>query len=86
MNYLAILITGDIENSLGGACSRDVWNISKKLLNDLPIEPSNIFAFFHDPNNDIYVEKVKSIGLFLTASKHISSSGALTSLRSNSFF
>lgn len=32
--FIAILIDGDIENSLGGACSRDIWNISKKLLND----------------------------------------------------
>lgn len=63
MNYLAILIDGDVENSLGGACSRDVWNISKKILTDLPIDPSNIFTFFHNPTRDIYVEKIKNLGI-----------------------
>ena len=31
VKYIALLIEGDNENSLGGACARDVWNISKKI-------------------------------------------------------
>ena len=61
--YLAILIDGDIENSLGGACSRDVWNISKKLINDVRIEPNNVYAFFHDLKNDYYAQKVLQMGI-----------------------
>lgn len=59
IKYLAILIDGDVENSLGGACSRDVWNIAQKLIKDVPIQPENIYTFFHNNNNnDRYAKKI----------------------------
>lgn len=61
--YIAILIEGDNENSLGGACSRDIWHITNKLINDLNVERNNIFTFFHSLGSDKYVEKLTSMGI-----------------------
>jgi len=69
--YYAILIDGDNENTLGGACSRDLWNISKKLLNDLPILPTNIHTFFHDLPSDRYVKKIQELEITNTRSNHL---------------
>lgn len=60
LRYFAILIDGDLENSLGGACSRDIWNITQKLLKDLPIEKDNIYTFFHNFHCDSYAKKLAS--------------------------
>lgn len=53
----AILIDGDIENTLGGACSRDVWCLTRKLLTDTDIQKNNIFSFFRD-TKDPYASKL----------------------------
>lgn len=62
-NYIALIIDGDIENTLGGACSRDIWNITKKLLSDLPIDKKQIYTFFREPSSDRYAEKIKQFGI-----------------------
>ena len=54
---VAILIEGDNENSLGGACARDIWNISKKLVNETTINPHDIFTFFHELDTNKFVDK-----------------------------
>lgn len=60
---LAILIDGDIENSLGGACTRDIWNITNKLLKETNINKNNIFVFLHKITNDLYAKKLYDIGI-----------------------
>lgn len=62
MKYVAILIEGDNENSLGGACQRDIWNMSNKLVRDLPIDVKYIYTFFHNLD-DSYVSKIKRSGI-----------------------
>lgn len=62
VKYIAILIEGDNENSLGGACARDVWNISKKIINELPIGFNDIHLFFHDLNDKI-ISRIKQLGI-----------------------
>jgi hypothetical protein len=61
IKYFAILIDGDVENSLGGACSRDVWNIAQKIIKDVPIDTSNIYTFFHNSANDRYAKKISEM-------------------------
>lgn len=61
--YIAILIDGDNECSLGGGCSRDLWNITRKLINDLPIDKTDIHSFFHNRNNDIYAARMFQMGI-----------------------
>jgi hypothetical protein len=61
--YVAILIDGDNENTLGYACSRDLWNISKKLINDIHIDVNNIFAFLHNITNDVYIKQIAKLGI-----------------------
>lgn len=61
--YIAILIEGDNENTLGGACSRDIWNITMKILNDLPIKHQNIHTFFHNMEKDRYIKKISQLGV-----------------------
>lgn len=61
--YIAILIDGDNENTLGGACSRDVWNITKKILTDINIDKKDIYTFFHDVGNDRYIGKISQLGI-----------------------
>lgn len=62
MKYIALLIEGDNENSLGGACQRDIWNISKKIIDELPINVSDFYTFFHDMNNT-YIDKIKQLSI-----------------------
>ena len=62
MKYIAILIEGDLANSLGGACSRDLWNLSQKIINDLPIEKDNIHLFFGHLETDSYATKIHQMG------------------------
>lgn len=61
--YIAILIDGDNENTLGGACSRDVWNITKKIISDINIDKKDIHTFFHNMANDRYIEKLLQLGV-----------------------
>lgn len=61
--YVAILIDGDNENTLGYACSRDLWNISKKLIDDLHIDVDNIFSFFHNTTDDKYIKQIAKLGI-----------------------
>lgn len=61
--YIAILIDGDNECSLGGGCSRDLWNITRKLVAELPIDKNNIYTFFHNRNNDIYAARIFQMGI-----------------------
>lgn len=61
--YLAIIIEGDNENTLGGACSRDVWHITNKLLRDIPIKMTDIHIFFRSYITDIYAHKLMQMGI-----------------------
>lgn len=61
--YIAILIEGDNENTLGGACSRDIWHIVLKIINELKMDKKDIFTFFHNPDGDPYVKKLRQNGL-----------------------
>lgn len=61
--YLAILIEGDNENTLGGACSRDIWNLSQKIINELNIDKKDIYTFFHSLATDHYIKKIEQLGI-----------------------
>lgn len=67
MSIYAILIEGDNENTLGGACSRDIWNIAKKIKNETQIKKENFYLFFydmlHNPFVVKYVEKITQLGI-----------------------
>ena len=63
MRFVSIIIDGDLENSLGGACSRDVWNISQKFINDLHPNLNDMFLFFHNLSRERYVSKLNQIGI-----------------------
>lgn len=60
--YIAILIDGDNENTLGGACSRDIWNMIIKMMRELNIERQNIHTFFNNPT-DRYTTKLRNFGI-----------------------
>jgi len=62
MRYFAIIIDGDLENTLGGACSRDVWNISNKFINDIQPTANDVYLFFHNLSSDKYASKLSRIG------------------------
>lgn len=61
--FIAILIDGDNENTLGGACSRDLLNISKKIMHDVVIDPNDMFVFLHDLVNDKCATKIILSGI-----------------------
>lgn len=63
IRHFAILIDGDNENTLGYACSRDILNISKKLIQDVSIDKKDIFTFFHNMQRDVYVKQLSKIGI-----------------------
>lgn len=60
--YIAILIDGDLETTLGGCCARDVFNMVLKLLKDTNINKNYIFTLFSNLSSP-YANKIAQLGV-----------------------